>query len=80
MLKRCVGTPEQQVTPLQLIDCADPTSQLNTNFEDKFALKGGSIVLNSNTLADGKDDTEDEIREEHMDMPRRSARKVIPPA
>ncbi|XP_015054921.1 uncharacterized protein LOC107001356 [Solanum pennellii] len=80
MLKSCVGTPEQQVTPLQLIDFADPTSQLNTNLEDKFSLQGGSIVVNSNTLVDDKDDTENEIMEQHMDMPRRSARKVIPPA
>lgn len=36
--------------------------------------------MNSNTLADDKDDTEEAIMEQHMDMPRRSARKVIPPA
>ena len=39
-----------------------------------------NTVVNSNTLVDDKDDTEDEIMEQHMDMPRRSARKVIPPA
>ena len=61
MLKRCVGTPEQQVTPLQFVDFVDPTSQLNTNLEDKVALYGGSIVVKSNTLEDDKDDTEDEI-------------------
>ncbi|KAK6781173.1 hypothetical protein RDI58_023357 [Solanum bulbocastanum] len=40
-------------------------------------LQGGSIVVNPNSLPEDKDDTEDEIREEHMDV---SARKVIPPA
>lgn len=80
MLKRCVGNPDQQVTPLQLTDFADPTSQFNPNLEDKVALQGRSIVVNPNTLADDKDDMEDEIREEHMDIPRRSSRRVIPPA
>ena len=38
-----------------------------------------NAVVNTNTLADDKDDTTDEMKKQHMDMPRRSARKVISP-
>lgn len=45
MLKRCVGTPEKQVTPLQLSDVASSDNYANLNHEDKVDLQGGSNVV-----------------------------------
>ncbi|OIT33078.1 hypothetical protein A4A49_64184, partial [Nicotiana attenuata] len=39
MLKRCIGTPDQQVTPLQLTDAAASEEQANLNLEDKVDLQ-----------------------------------------
>nr|XP_009603209.1 uncharacterized protein LOC104098239 [Nicotiana tomentosiformis] len=73
MLKRCVGTPNHQVTPLLLGDTTDTVDPIDPNLEDKFAFEEGSIVVNEN-----RDDVES-TQAEHMEMPRKTSRKIIQP-
>lgn len=72
MLKRCVCTLDQQVTPLHLTVpiTKNPT---DSNLEDKVALQEGSNVVNEN-ISDW-----DVTRDEHIGLPRRTSRKLIPP-
>ncbi|XP_070026619.1 uncharacterized protein LOC142182296 [Nicotiana tabacum] len=48
MLKRCVGTPNHQVTPLLFGDVTDTVNPVDLNLEDKVAFQEGSIVVNEN--------------------------------
>jgi len=72
MLKKCVGTPDQQVTHLHL---SVPTTKdlPKSNLEDKVAFQEGSNVVNE-TIVDW-----DATQDEHVGLPRKTARKVIPP-
>lgn len=73
MLKRCLGTPNHQVTPLLLGDTTDTVDPVDPNLEDKVAFEEGSIVVNEN-----RDDVE-ATQAEHMGMPRKTSRTIIPP-
>ncbi|PHU06506.1 hypothetical protein BC332_22995 [Capsicum chinense] len=72
MLKRCVGTSDQQVTPLHL-NIPTTENPADSNLEDKVALQEGSNVVNKNIS------NWDATRDEHMGLPRRASRKLIPP-
>ncbi|PHT71814.1 hypothetical protein T459_22599 [Capsicum annuum] len=72
MLKRCVGTSDQQVTPLHL-NIPTTENPADSNLEDKVALQEGSNVVNENIF------DWDATRDEHMGLPRRTSRKLIPP-
>nr|XP_033510252.1 uncharacterized protein LOC117275025 [Nicotiana tomentosiformis] len=73
MLKRCVGTPDQQVTPLQLGDSNASDGPIDSNLEDKVVFQGGSNVVNENRV--------DWVatQNENVGLSRRTSRKVIPP-
>ncbi|KAK4729763.1 hypothetical protein R3W88_022751 [Solanum pinnatisectum] len=45
MLKRCIGKPIQQVTPLNLTDTTNIISETSMNLEDKVPFQEGSIVV-----------------------------------
>lgn len=76
MLKRCVGTPEKQVTPLQLSDVASSDNYANLNHEDKVDLQGGSNVVTE--IVDWEANKA-ATKDGHMDKTRRSFRRIIPP-
>lgn len=52
MLKRCVGTPESQITPLDLSNFAQPAESSSQNLEDKVLFQEGSIIVNDTTNVD----------------------------
>ncbi|KAH0672438.1 hypothetical protein KY290_024676 [Solanum tuberosum] len=79
VLKRCLGEPIQQVTPLQLQDCPDQTKIDDFNLEDKVDFQRGSNVVNSMETSATMNDKEDEASDIHIDKRRRSTRSVIPP-
>ncbi|KAF3670157.1 putative LRR receptor-like serine/threonine-protein kinase [Capsicum annuum] len=72
ILKHSVGTPDQQVTPLHL-NVLTTENPADFNLEDKVALQEGSNVVNEN-MSDW-----DATWDEHMGLPRRTSRKLIPP-
>lgn len=71
MLKRCVGNPEHQVTPLQLTDAPALEVPNSSNLEDKVVFQEGGIVINNNA-------DKDATRDEHM-VPCKGSRRIIPP-
>ncbi|KAH0655105.1 hypothetical protein KY285_029987 [Solanum tuberosum] len=79
VLKRCLGEPIQQVTPLQLQDCPDQTAIDDFNLEYKVDFQRGSNVVNSMETSATMNDKEDETSDIHIDKRRRSTRNVIPP-
>lgn len=79
VLKRCVGEPVQQITPLQLLDTSSLADQPNPNLEDKVVFQEGSIVVNKKSQVADQDDMGTATEDNHMDMPLKSSRKVIPP-
>lgn len=46
ILKRCVGEPEQQITPLRLTDLAEHVVESSPNLEEKVLSQERSIVMN----------------------------------
>ena len=72
MLKRCVGTPDQQVTPLHL-SVPNTEDLAKSNLQDKVDFQEGSNVVNETSV------DWDATQDEHMGLPRKTARKVIPP-
>lgn len=73
MLKCCVGTPDQHVTSLQLGDSNASDDPIDSNLEDNVAFQVGSNIVNENR-ADWV-----ATQDEHMGLPQRTSRKVIPP-
>lgn len=60
MLKRCVGEPVSQITPLQLSNFQPPTVEDARNLEDKVLSQEESIVMNpGGDVEDSRADTED---------------------
>ncbi|KAH0635853.1 hypothetical protein KY289_035768 [Solanum tuberosum] len=80
VLKRCLGEPIQQVTPLQLQDCPDQTEIDDFNLEDKVDFQEGSNVVKSVDTSVNLDNKEDAVSDDFcISKPRRSTRIVISP-
>ncbi|KAH0716239.1 hypothetical protein KY285_007584 [Solanum tuberosum] len=65
MLKRCIGKPIQQVTPLNLTDTANTISETSMNLEDKVPFQEGSIVVTQQTQQADLEDTSAATVETH---------------
>lgn len=45
MLKRCIGSRDQQITPLNLNDTTNILPETSMNLEDKVFVQDGSIIV-----------------------------------